>query len=345
MPRPLPRDTRASLHWLPVTTPADSPQTDPAPGPDLTTSDLATPHLPDALAALPIQGVPHILRDGPNSLVVRDDPPDGVAADASRVLHLPRHESAAAAHRLRTHLLPYVRGHLSAAIPLPEPRSAAGARWGFTDAAWLPGEPFLPSRITDRNEDRLAQALGQFLAELHAYPAERAQSLGVPGPRDWRAYLDGLRQRSRAALRPQIGITERGRLRAWWTSFLAGAAWTFPPALSHTNLEPAHLLLDAEARDLQAVLGWSGVAVADAALDVAAVSQHYGADFAWLVLEAYRRRGGPADAGFLARVRRQAALLPLLAWDRARDPGESPPPDRTQRLLEELRRGPILASA
>ena len=260
------------------------------------------------------------------------------------MFHLPKHEAAAEAHRLRAHLLPYLRGHLSPAIPLPREGSVPAAPWGFTVAPWLPGRPFPPSIITEPNEARLADAVAQFLAELHAYPAARAQALGVSGLREWRTGLDGLRLRSLSVLRPLLGINEMGRLRRWWRSLLADDAWVFEPALTHGDLQPAHLLIDDETPQLQAVLGWTGVTVADPALDFAAVAEHYGPDFAWLVLEAYRRRGGAADAGFLARVRRQAALFPLLAWDRERPAGESPPPEATQHLLARLRSGPALSS-
>ena len=116
------------------------------------------------------------------------------------------------------------------------------------------------------------------------------------------------------ALRPQLGLTETARLRRWWRSCAGDAAGALGPAPTHGNLAPEHLLLDDEARDLHAVLGWSRLAVADPALDLAAVAPHYGADFAWLVMEAYRGAGGAVDADFLRRVRLQASLAPVLAW-------------------------------
>ena len=317
--------------------------TDSAPRQPADPNDAATtPAWVEACAALPLGGTPELLGDGPDSLVVRDEGGDSAVA---RVFHLPRHEAAGAAQLRCTQVLPYLRGHLSPAIPLPEPGSAAGARWGFTVASYLAGRPLQPSVITVRNEARLARDLGRFLAELHAYPAERAQALGVPGSREWREGLDGLRRRSLSALRPELGITDTGRLRRWWTSTLADEAWAFDPGLSHANLAPEHLLLDGEARSLDAVLGWSALVVADPALDVAALSRDYGADFAWLALEAYRHAGGAADAAFLTRVRRQSALMPFLEWDRTRAPGEPVAPEATQRLIDRLRAGPVLGTA
>ena len=289
-----------------------------------------------SLAALGLTADAAILRDGPDALVVHD-------TTTARVLHLPKHDAAVAAHARRAQILPYLRGYLSPAIPLPEPRSLGGVAPGLVDAAWLPGLPLSAGLITEPNEARLAGFLGRFLAELHAYPADRAQALGAPGPRDWRAGVEGLRDRSMRALRPQLGITETARLRRWWRTCAGDAAGAFGPAPRHGNLAPEHLLLDDEARDLHAVLGWSRLAVADPALDLAAVAPHYGAGFAWLVMEAYRAAGGAVDADFLRRVRLQASLAPILAWDRSRAPGQPAPADATRALAERLRAGPVLA--
>jgi aminoglycoside phosphotransferase (APT) family kinase protein len=283
-----------------------------------------------SLAAFGLTGDPAVLRDGPDALVVHD-------AAAGRVLRLPRHTDAASAHARLTQVLPYLRGHLSPAIPVPQPRSASGGAPGAVAAAWLPGRPFSPGVINERNEARLARSLGRFLAELHAYPAERAQSLGAPGPRDWRGFLEGLRDRSLRELRPRLGAARTARLRRWWRTYLADDAGPFDPAPTHGQIAPEHLLLDEEAHDLQAVLGWSRLTVADPALDLAALAPHYGRDFAWLVMEAYREAGGGVDAGFLRRVRRQAGVLPFLAWDRSRAPGDPAPPAATAALDERLR--------
>ena len=283
-----------------------------------------------SLAGLGLAGEAVVLRDGPDALVVRD-------AATGRMLHLPKHAAAAAGHARRVQIMPYLRGHLSPAIPLPEPRSGDAASTGVVDAVWLPGRPLTPGAIDERNEARLARSLGRFLAELHAYPEERAQALGAPGPRDWREFLEGLRGRSLRALRPPLGAARTARLRRWWQGYLADDAGPFDPAPTHGQIAPEHLLLDEEAHDLIAVLGWSRLTVADPALDLAAVAPHYGTDFAWLVMEAYRAEGGAVDAGFLRRVRRQAGVLPFLAWDRSRAPGNPAPAAATAALAEQLR--------
>ncbi|PZC47586.1 MAG: putative kinase, aminoglycoside phosphotransferase (APT) family [Chloroflexi bacterium] len=290
------------------------------------------------LDALSLTGEPLVLRDGPDALVVHDPA-------AGRVLHLPKHDAALAAHERRVQILPYLRGHLSAAIPQPQPHSLPSASRGAFESHWLPGSAFAPALISERSEARLAKTLAQFLVELHAYPAQRAQALGAIGPRDWRVMLDGLRRRSTTALRPQLGITRAARLRRWWQAFLdamgTDGAGDFQPAPTHGNLAPEHLLVDDEARGLEAVLGWNRLAVTDPALDLAAVSEQYGANFAWLVTEAYQQAGGVIDVAFLNRARRHAGILPFLDWDRSRAPGQPASPPETARLLERLLAGPI----
>ena len=316
--QPAPGEGLRSVHWAPMP---------PSPNP-----------LPQPAREAPLAPTePLVLRDGPDALVLRD-------VEAGLVLHQPMHTAALAGHERRVAILPYLRGHLSPAIPLPQPAAVRGARLGGFQAPWIDGVPLAPGLIDERSEDRIAKSLAGFLAELHAYPAERAQALGAPGPRDWHTALDDLRRRSVTALRPQLGITRTARLRRWWRSLLDGDLSGPNPAPTHANLAPEHLLVDADVRELRGVLGWSRLTVTDPALDLAAVSEHYGSDFAWLVAEAYRHAGGPIDAAFLGRVRRNAALLPFLDWDRAAAPDDAPPAAATARLLECLAAGPIFSS-
>ena len=301
-----------------------------APPPDL-------PALARAIdAALPQAPLP----SGPNPLqLLRDGPQAIVLSDGARIFHLPRDRDAAQQRERLAHVLPYLRGRLSPALPLPALCLAPGLDHGFSVAGRLPGSPVQPQALTERNQERLAAAIAGFLAELHAYTIDRAHALGVPGLRAWRAQLADLRARSLRAFRPHLGRNNTGRLRRRWDALLEEESAAFPPALVHGGLGPHHLLSDPDGPDLTAVLGWSHLTVADPALDIAVLSDAYGPAFTWQILEGYRRRARPVNAAFLRRVRRLAALAPLLRWERHGAPRDGP---AFESVLRELRAGPIL---
>ncbi len=313
-----------ALHCPPMPVPA-------APPPDLAalalTLDSALPQAALRVGPNPLQ----LLRDGPHTIVL---------SDGARIFHIPRHRDAARQRERLAHVLPYLRGRLSPALPLPALCLAPGLDHGFSVAGRLPGSPLQPQALTERNQERLATAIAGFLAELHAYTVERAQALGVPGLRAWRAQLADLRARSLRAVRPHLGRNDTGRLRRGWDVLLDEESAAFPPALVHGALVPHHLLTDPDGQDLTAVLGWSRLTVADPALDIAVLSDAYGPTFTWQILEGYRRRARPVNAAFLRRVRRLAALAPLLRWERHGAPHDGP---AFESALRELRAGPVLS--
>ena len=279
-----------------------------------------------------------LLGRGWDSVAVRT--PGGV------VFRFPSDEAVGESLRKEERLLPYLRGHLAVAIPVPEWRvdATVAQPWGFSGARDIPGRPLLPGAIRERNTDRLAHELAQFLAELHRFPLERAAALEVPGPRAWREPYVRLRAAVLPVLRRRLGVSEYGRLRRWWARFLADERqWIFPPCLVHTGLRAENILVDAEAVSVLGILDWGHVATGDPAIDIAGITRAYGGQFSWRVLEEYRALGMDVDAEFLLRARRLAAAAAFLDLQAAveREGAEGVPP--LDDAIAAVRSGAMLA--
>lgn len=252
----------------------------------------------------------------PLALLGRDWSSAAVRTPGDIVFRFPANEAAGESLRKEARLLPYLRGHLAVAIPVPEWRvdATVAQPWGFSGARDIPGRPLLPGSIRERNTDRLAHELAQFLAELHRFPLERAAALEVQGPRAWREPYVRLRAAVLPVLRRRLGVSEYGRLRRWWVRFLADTRqWTFPPCLVHTGLRAENILIDAEAVSVVGIVDWENVATGDPAIDIAGITRAYGGEFSWRVLEEYRALGMDVDAEFLLRARRLGAAATFFA--------------------------------
>lgn len=218
-------------------------------------------------------------------------------------------------------LLPFLRGHLSATIPIPEwyASTTGDFPWGFSGHPRVAGAALLREAINERNEDHLATSIARFLSELHRFPVDRALALEVEGGRSWRASYDQLRRRVMPALRHRLTFSERAKVRRWWRGFLdEERLWSFDPTLVHGTLRDGRLLVNARLNELVGVVGWERARVADAAVDFAELIEPYGSDFVWRVIEAYRDRGVAVDGDLFMRVRRLSAANVFRAVDRAR---------------------------
>ena len=283
-----------------------------------------------------------LLRDGWDSV--------DIETAGGLIFRFAKHAAAAESQSTEARLLPFLRGHVTPAIPVPELQASEqdGLPHGVLVQERLAGSPLRAAMIDERNVDRLARQIAQFLVELHEYPAERAQALGAAGPRQWRGGYEAMRGAVVPALRRRMPISEYAKVRRWWVDFLADdQAWSFPPVLVHRNLVAENILVDAEGRAITAVIGWGEVAVGDAAADFAGLVESYGPDVTWRVTEAYLEHGSSVDGTFLRRVRRLSAAMPFAAIQRALaypEEGEEPASEHgIDDGIARLRSGPILS--
>lgn len=274
---------------------------------------------------------------GPDNLVIESA--GGV------IVRVPRHAAAGEALQREGRLLPFLQGHVPAALPTPERQASPSEafRWGWAGYRKLPGRPLRPEAIHERNVERLAREIAAFLAALHQFSVERAQALGVLGPRAWKERQEALRRRSLAILRPHLRPSEGSKVRRWWEEFLADPRnWNAAPALVHGDFHGEHLLVDIDARTVTGVLDFGAAAIGDPAVDFAGVVQSYGTDFGWRVVEAYGHHGGEVDAALLLRIRRLGAVWP---FELARRAAQQEDAAALEEAVAALRSGPILGEA
>ncbi|MBD0338703.1 MAG: phosphotransferase [Thermoleophilia bacterium] len=211
-----------------------------------------------------------IVEDGWDSVVVE--------VGGEWIVRVPRRPEVRRALAVEVRLLPE--------LPGPVPRFALVSE-GAVAYRKLPGDPIDPS------SRRVGAQVGGFLAELHAFPVERARELGVPEP-PWRETYERF-------TREVLGAAELGPVaQAVVEGFLGDDAnFAWEPALVHADLGPAHLL--AEGDELTGVIDWGDVRIGDPALDFAWLLRQ---PFAEAVLSAYGAHdpGVPGRALFYHRL-------------------------------------------
>ncbi|WP_017793805.1 phosphotransferase [Leucobacter salsicius] len=267
--------------------------------------------IPLTLAALATSAVPDLTVFGARSLGQSSDYAAAVivSADAELLVRVPRTEAAEATQRGEllglAALTEGPRSQLSFAVP----ESRGITRAGQTRAVvttHLAGTSF---DITDLHDDALLiDSIAQVIASIHSLPLSVAQQGGLPIRSANDARLAATRTIDRAEqtrLVPEI-------VRRRWLSVVEDASlWDFAPTMVHGTLSEEQLRVEDDR--ITGVLGWSGLAVDDPALD-----------FFWLlgaspavldaVLERYADLHNP---GVLAKLSSRIALyheLEVARW-------------------------------
>lgn len=228
--------------------------------------------------------------------------------DGAAVFRFPRKESTVELLQREAAVLP----RLGARLPLPIPVPAwVGRRterypWPFVGYRRLSGVTACAADLSGPERAAAAPRLGEFLAALHATPAE---GLGLPGDElgrtDFAARMPGLLARI-GAVRHRLG--DPGP----WLRLFDGPLPP-PPARTvvvHGDLYVRHLLVD-EDRRVAGVIDWGDVHGGDPALDLAVA-------YAFLPARArdtFARAYGPADERTWRTARLRAAYHSVnLLW-------------------------------
>ena len=179
---------------------------------------------------------------------------DTYEVDRRWIFRFPRRPRVEERVRLEIRFLPELTDALSVPVPRFEFVSLEPLVVGYAKLEGVPLRKNPPLRV--------AREVGRFLAELHAFPVERARDLGVA-----RDDLEPDLAEFRARVLPLLDRGERGRAAALLDERATGG---FEPAFIHADLGPEHVLV--EGARVSGVIDWSDARIGDPALD-----------FAWLL--------------------------------------------------------------
>jgi aminoglycoside phosphotransferase (APT) family kinase protein len=187
---------------------------------------------------------------------------------AGWLFRFPKREESAVRLTKEYHLLSDLKQWVSLPIPdyqcFCEPHGDSG--WPFAGYIKIPGTPGDVAEPIDW--PTVARQLGIFLAELHAYPVDRALEAGVP--REKRS-LARWRDEALAGLEG-IGSLPLDRrdlcnhLKSDPTGYASGT-----PRLVHNDLWAEHILIDPRTLGVSGIIDWGDAAVGDPAIDLAPV--------------------------------------------------------------------------
>ncbi len=208
------------------------------------------------------------------------------------VVRLPRRAMAAPLVEHEQRWLPTVVDRLP--LPIPSPRVAgrpgAGYPWAWSVVPYLPGDP---AALAPPQDPRgAAEALGGFVAALHAAPAA-----GLPA----NPYRGGPLVDRDLAVRERLerlhDVVDVAAVAERWEAALAAPVHAGAPVFLHGDLHPANLLV-ADGR-LSAVIDFGDLTAGDPATDLAA---------AWMLFDAadrgvFRSAAGDHDDATWARAR------------------------------------------
>ncbi|MFF8598214.1 phosphotransferase family protein [Streptomyces sp. NPDC015232] len=164
--------------------------------------------------------------------------------------------------------------HVEGRLPVPTPRVHDAGEyengWRYVLMSRLPGANLARvwERVPPAHRERLVDAVGEALAELHGLDTG---ALGeVLGPGDWGAFVD--RQRAGAVARQRTrGLPEE------WLARIGGFLDSVPlpraprPSLLHTEVMRQHLLVDPEDWRLTGLFDFEPAMIGDRAYDFVGV--------------------------------------------------------------------------
>ena len=224
-----------------------------------------------------------------------------VLVDETWVFRFPRREIALPGIDREIALLPRLAPQLSLPIPVPEHVGVYGdPPWRFWGARHLPGTELKVAGRIDEIGVEVGRSLGQFVAELHALPADSSLPVDPFGRAD--AVSRAVRSRDvLAELRATGSGLDSLDDPAVEEVLAAGEATGPPPAeavLSHGDLYSRHVLVD-EHGATAAVIDWGDLCMAPRSVDL---SVAYSA-LTGPAREAFFAEYGPIDADTELRAR------------------------------------------
>lgn len=234
---------------------------------------------------------------------------DVVIVNEDLVFRFAKNDGARALLAYEAQVLDVVGHHVRAPVPLIMHRTSNYMHYRF-----VPGTPLyrhLLLRANSQVQDRLAQDLAAFLAELHAIPLSEIPAHPWPGAQ-LPANCTLLYKQRLTALEKDIFPLLWADQKAWvydlYAPIMDGRLDldAFTPLLVHRDLASYHILYDAEGGRLTGVIDFGMAGAGDPASDWACLINTYGESFVQRMHAFY-----PFDQATLDRARFLAGALEL----------------------------------
>jgi aminoglycoside 2''-phosphotransferase len=222
-----------------------------------------------------------------------------------------KHPAGEAGLDLEIRLLPGLAGALSLPTPRYEYVSDRTISPRFVGYRKIEGVSFTRERLAACRSDRPLRQLAWFLTDLHCFPVERVQAIGVPlSTPDERA---AQWTQWNAQIRQHVFPLLDERQRAWAGHTLSGllndhAMFDYIPAFCHGDLWAEHILFDPGQETLVGVIDFESACLGDPASDWVAVWLDHGDAVVRRLLAHY---GGPVNSTLQHRIARLASYVPL----------------------------------
>lgn len=259
------------------------------------------------------------------------------------VFRIAKNDEAARGHAKEFALLPTLRRQVR--VPLPDPRWYISASdvfpHGVIGYPSLPGVPLQPASLVPSDGTKaIATTLGRFLRDLHAFPTEEAQALGVPRTGPFAVAMATLRGSIMPALRASLSAVEFHAVADWWNALLADDAMPrYEPVLCHADLWYENVLIDDDARHVTGIVDFECTTIGDPAQDFATL-RYLGESFVRHALTAYAEAGGTTGTHFKHRIGRWWQLRDFDGLRFAIDHADA---EEFAASIRKVRAGPILA--
>jgi aminoglycoside phosphotransferase (APT) family kinase protein len=225
--------------------------------------------------------------------------------DANWLFRFPKREESAARLTKEYQLLSGLGEWVS--LPVPNYQyfreSHEGSSWPFAGYKKLPGTSADVAEAVDWPS--VARQLGLFLAELHAYPVDRAEEAGVPEERD---RLAQWRDESLTGLDRVVGLHIDRRDLSNYLESDVPRGFDDILRLVHNDLWAEHVLIDPHTSSVSGIIDWGDAAIGDPAVDFAGVYAWHGEQGLRDVLTHY---SGTLEPDIICRARYLATCLAI----------------------------------
>jgi aminoglycoside 2''-phosphotransferase len=224
---------------------------------------------------------------------------DVVIINGELVFRFPKHEYGFRHLKDEARILRLLRNHITLEIPSPlyEADDCLAYRM-------IPGETLrrdMLRRLTEDDQQAIADQLAQFLKELHGVPINQIADFEVPAADALMKYEGWVNayQRIREKVFPLLMPHVREWVIGHFESHLADRSnFEYELKMVDTDIPPYHILFDRQRRRVNGIIDFGCAGLGDPAIDLGVLIYHYGESFTDKFYRVY-----PEAATYLKRAR------------------------------------------